>query len=146
MAIDLTLYLHTESSSADLVAECRKALLAFPVPGHAPEVLEARIDQGRNETLKGAYNLTATKGLLLRVDTRGDVDAQMHALLGASLRVLARFQGDAALIYNGDVAYFLRRKGTLVINARQGMWEPERRALIPGEFVSEDLVDLQAQD
>jgi hypothetical protein len=142
MAIDLALYLHTEASAGELLAECRSALKAFPVREHVPEVSEARVDSERNEILSDAYNLTANKGLLFRLDTRTDVDPQMHALLGASLRVLERFPGDAALIYNGDVAYFLRRKGTLVLNSRDGMWGPERLALVHGDFAREDLVDL----
>ncbi|HET8938849.1 MAG TPA: SitI3 family protein [Polyangiales bacterium] len=142
MAIDLSLYLQSEVSAGELIAECRKALQASPVREHTPEVSEARVDAERNQVLREAYNLTATKGLQFRLDTSGDLDPQMLAVLGASLRVLARFPGDAVLIYNGDVAYFLRRKGTLVLNSRDGMWGPERLALVHGDSVREDLVDL----
>lgn len=142
MAIELALYLHTKASAVELITECRNALQAYAVRERAPDVSEARVDAQQNEILSDAYNLTGTKGILFRLDTSEDVDSQMHALLGASLRVLERFPGDAALIFNGDLAYFVRRKGTLEINSRDGMWGPDRLALIRGAYERQDLPDL----
>jgi hypothetical protein len=142
MAMNLTLYMDTEASAGELLAECQRALHAFPLREQKPQLGEASVDAARKGVLNEAYNLSANAGLSFRLDTYGDVDAQMHALLGASLRVLDRYSGDAALIFNGDVAYFLRRAGTLVLNARDGMWGTERLSLVQGTFVSEDLPDL----
>jgi hypothetical protein len=66
----------------------------------------------------------------------------MNAVIGSSLRVVERFAGDAALIFNGDLAYFLRRDGVLRINTQHDVWSPERIALIHGPFVREGLPDL----
>lgn len=142
MAIDLTLYMHTDANANELLVECRRALATFGLPEPTLELSEARVDPLRNEILREAHQLSATTGLLFHLNLRGDVAAQMHAVLGASLRVLERFSGDAVLIYNGDVAYFLRRDGNLFLNARDTLWGPERLALVPGAFTRAELPDL----
>jgi hypothetical protein len=135
MAIDLSLFMRTSVSSRELLAACQAAapeLVSGPQPA---SVDEAHISEVRNKILHEAFGFEANAALHFHLNTRGDVGEQLKAVLRVSLHLLEHYAGDAALIYEGDVAYFVRRGTTLTINTQDDLWGPEREAMIRGPFV-----------
>ena len=138
MSIDINFCMHTDVSSADLLASYRDVLATLSAEPDAVLGFEGRISPESNEILKDALGFEATAELQFRLRKDTSTDLQMQLILEGTLRLLERHPGDAALLHNGEFVYFVRHGDVLTINAEDesdATWPSERLALIRGPYV-----------
>ncbi|WP_394828013.1 SitI3 family protein [Pendulispora albinea] len=160
MAIELTFYMNAPVSSSELLAGAREVLASHAGSGSGldsdldsnsgsgsgsgldsragVDACEAHIGALGNEIRREALGFEATCGLRFRLHKRSSMSQQILAILDATLRLLERQAGDAALLFDGEIVYFVRREGVLAINTTDetdARWSPDRISLLRGPYI-----------
>ncbi|MBP0448042.1 hypothetical protein J5Y04_00565 [Kitasatospora sp. RG8] len=79
---------------------------------------------------------TATARLALRLGKFTDLSAQQDDMTGLAAAVLALVpaEADAALHFQSEVVWLVRRGGLLSLSERSDLWPPHRLAAFPGPY------------
>lgn len=68
------------------------------------------------------------------VPSNGSTVWQQDEMVWLVAGLLAHLAGDAALHFQYEVLWLLRKEGRLVVNERDDIWTPERLALLPQPY------------
>lgn len=91
--------------------------------------------------LEEDFGIVATCWTVFRVDSnRGPVPAQQDEMVWLCAGILAGIEGDAALQYQNEVAWLVRRDGRLVVSDDDEIWTAQRLGYLPQPFERERLV------
>ncbi|MBI1930892.1 hypothetical protein HYR99_42425 [Candidatus Poribacteria bacterium] len=77
-----------------------------------------------------------------RLDPFEEREVQKKVLLQATIELLRQIKGDAALLFNGEVVWLLRKAGELILNSDTDLWRPEYLVLVPLPYQMKDLPTL----
>ena len=77
-----------------------------------------------------------------RLDIFKDREIQKKRLLQATIELLRQVEGDAALLFNGEVIWLLRKAGELIRNSNTDLWRPEFLDLVTLPYQMKDLPTL----
>jgi len=86
------------------------------------------------DPIEKKLGIAPTTSVLFRFTTADDPVRQTHDMVRLVSVLLTEIRGDAALLFNGDVVWLLRKGGQLTISNEDDFWEPDLQALLPQPF------------
>ncbi|SET99520.1 SitI3 family protein [Stigmatella erecta] len=89
--------------------------------------------------LQEGLSIEPTAALSFSIDKFSDRARAVTAMLQAGLAVLRHVPGDAGLVFNGETVLLLRQGGHLFLDARTGLWTPERLKLVNMPYTQKDF-------
>ncbi len=147
MAVEYGFFLKTSMSALAIAVE-----LARAVSGHREHddasVVKQLLDPGI-DTMDGLWvrvlpgtpsrrhpvitdlEFTPTIRIAYRLDKFRDLEQQTDTMVRLTAALLENSPGDAALTWDLEQVWLLRRNGELTLNERDDLWTPRRLAFIP---------------
>jgi hypothetical protein len=86
--------------------------------------------------------IEVSMSLLFHLDSFVDRQKQKGVFLQATFELLRQTSGDAALLFNGEVVWFVRKEGELILSSNRDLWRPEFLALVTLPYKVKDLPTL----
>jgi hypothetical protein len=77
----------------------------------------------RHHILEQSLAVRPTVCVLFRFEKFGDTEVQKTKMLRLSFELLERVPGNVALLFNGEIVWFLRRDGELILNKNVRVWD-----------------------
>ena len=92
--------------------------------------------------LKEELGIESSVSIMFRLDKFEDREHQRNVLLRATIELLCQVPGDAALLFNGEVVFLLRKEGELTLNSGMDLWRPADLALVTLPYKMRDIPTL----
>jgi hypothetical protein len=77
--------------------------------------------------------------ILFDLDSFADRQKQKEIFLRATFELLRQIPGDAALLFNGEVVWFVRKAGELILSSNRDLWRPEFLDLVTLPYKMKDF-------
>lgn len=97
-----------------------------------------------NDTSHIAADLGISAAMLImfRLNKFTDLEAQKKVLIRLTIELLRQVEGDAVLLFNGEVVWLLRKQGELILNSDMNLWRPDALVLVTLPYEMKDLPTL----
>jgi len=146
MAVEYSLFLKTSASALDIAMGLARAVSGRLEHDDAP-IVKQLLDPGVDITdglwvriLPGMpsqrhpvvtdLEFTPTVRIAYRMDKFRDLQQQTDTMVRLTAALLAALPGDAALTWDLEQVWLLRRNGDLALNERDDLWTPRRQAFM----------------
>jgi|GEM_PF-6933180 len=146
MSLFYTLYVATERSLDDVlqtivtyaendtIIENREASASvLRADNDFFEIYVSKTSSLKRDILEESLNISPDVNIrfdMYSIDTEVDAEIDHHhqkrkaAFLQTAIKWLEHQQGDAALLFNGEIVIFLRKDGQLILNSAIDFWKP----------------------
>ena len=98
-----------------------------------------RLKKNEPSYIAADLGIEVSMHILFRLTSCEDRERQKKRLLRATIELLRHVEGDAALLFNGEVVWLLRKEGELTLNSDTDLWRPEFLALVTLPYHMKDL-------
>jgi hypothetical protein len=86
------------------------------------------------DALEEEFGIVHTCWVVFREDGDHDRFGQRDQMVWMVAGLLGRLPADAALHYQYEVLWLVRKEGRLVVNERDDIWTPGRLAMLPSPY------------
>jgi len=155
MALEYALYIQTELHSKQvleliftgigvdaLIRRSNKRGVFISTDASGLLTCAYRFKDGALSYIAADLGIVPSMLILFRLDKFKDVEAQKNVLLRATIELLRQVEGDAALLFNGEVVWLLRKRGELILNSGIALLKPDYLVLVTLPYKMKDFPTL----